>query len=189
MRTLLLFYLFIPSLIICSGCKKHQDNVLVLDACSLITKEEVESVQKAPINGAKSNQRSDGTFRISQCYYTAADFSKSVSLSLIQKDPDQRSARAPKDFWKEKFGRYSSDKENDKGNEEREPRGEEEQSAPPRKISGIGDEAFWAGNRFGGILYVLKGDAFISISLGGTDEEETRIKKSKALAEKALQRW
>jgi len=34
----------------------------------------------------------------------------------------------------------------------------------------------------------LKGDAFISISVGGADEEDTKIKKSKALAQKALQR-
>jgi hypothetical protein len=41
-------------------------------------------------------------------------------------------------------------------------------------------------NRFGGVLYVLKGDAFISIGLGGTDDENTKLKKSKVLAEKAL---
>jgi len=44
------------------------------------------------------------------------------------------------------------------------------------------------GNRFGGVLYVLKGSAFVSIGLGGTDEEETKLKKSKTLAQKALQR-
>ena len=65
---------------------------------------------------------------------------------------------------------------------------EKEESVSPKKIDGIGEEAFWTSNRFGGILYVLKGDAFISISLGGTDDEETKIKKSKALAEKALNR-
>jgi hypothetical protein len=43
-------------------------------------------------------------------------------------------------------------------------------------------------NRFGGVLYVLKGDAFISISVGGPDTEETKINKSKTLAQKALQR-
>jgi hypothetical protein len=48
--------------------------------------------------------------------------------------------------------------------------------------------AFWASNRFGGVLYVLKGDAFISISLGGTDKEEAKLEKSKALAQKALPR-
>ena len=59
---------------------------------------------------------------------------------------------------------------------------------PPKKIDGLGDEAFWVSNRFGGVLYVLKGDAFISIGVGGTDDEETKLKKSKALAEKALER-
>jgi hypothetical protein len=35
---------------------------------------------------------------------------------------------------------------------------------------------------------VLKGDAFMSIGLGGTDDEDTKLSKSKALAQKALQR-
>jgi len=38
------------------------------------------------------------------------------------------------------------------------------------------------------VLYVLKGDAFISIGLGGTDDEDVKLKKSKVLAQKALQR-
>ena len=68
-------------------------------------------------------------------------------------------------------------------------RGEEEH-APPKKISGVGDEAFWFGSRVGGALYVLKGekDLFIRISVGGADNEETKINKSKALAQKALKR-
>jgi len=65
---------------------------------------------------------------------------------------------------------------------------EKEQGSAPKKIEGLGDDAYWVGNRFGGILYVLKGDAFISIGVGGTDDQETRLKKSKALAQKALQR-
>ena len=62
--------------------------------------------------------------------------------------------RSPRDFWKETFGR--------KEGRERE---EKEASAPPKKIDGIGEEAYWTSNRFGGVLYVLKGDAFISISV------------------------
>jgi hypothetical protein len=65
---------------------------------------------------------------------------------------------------------------------------EEKEPIPPKKIESIREEAFWTSNRFGGILYVLKGDAFISISVGGADDEDTKIKKSKALAQKALQR-
>jgi hypothetical protein len=52
----------------------------------------------------------------------------------------------------------------------------------------VGEKAFWSGNRFGGALYVLKGDVFIRISVGGPDKEETKIEKSKRLAEKALGR-
>ncbi len=107
----------------------------------------------------------------------------------MQRDPGHPTTTSPKDFWRERFGRYSGDdKERDKDNEQSERKEEKEESVPPKKIDGIGDEAFWASNRFGGVLYVLKDDAFISISLGGTDDEDTKIKKSKTLAQKALQR-
>jgi hypothetical protein len=59
---------------------------------------------------------------------------------------------------------------------------------PPKKIDGIGDEAYWTAGRIGGALYILKDDTFIRISVGGRDKEETKIDKSKALAEKALRR-
>ena len=107
----------------------------------------------------------------------------------MQRDRDRQTTTSPKDFWKERFGRYSGEeKERDKDKEQTERKEEKEESLPPKKIDGIGEEAFWASNRFGGMLYVLKGDAFISISVGGTDDEETKIKKSKALAQKVLQR-
>jgi len=152
------------------------------DACSLVSKEEVESVQQTPVNDAKSSERSDGTFRISQCLYTAADSGSSVNVDLIQLNPNEPGNRSPKDFWKEKFDPYQD--EEPKAN-----RGDEkEQGAPPKKITGLGDEAFWVNDRFGGVLYILKGDAFISIGIGGTDDEQTKLDKSKALAQKALQR-
>jgi hypothetical protein len=182
------------------GCKKHETPPPVprnsqessraqIEVCALITTQEIEATQGSPIKETKSSTRSDAAFRVSQCFYTASEFSKSVSLAVMQRDPGRPASRSPKDFWKERFGRYSGDrKESDKVKKETERKEEREKSVPPKKIDGIGDEAFWAGNRFGGILYVLKGDAFISVSLGGTDDEESKIKKSKALAEKALQR-
>ena len=183
-----------------AGCKKREtpppvprskqeSNQPQIDVCGLITDQEIEAIQGSLIKETKSSLRSDGTFRVAQCFYTAAEFSKSVSLAVMQSDPGYPTATSPKDFWKERFGRYSGkEKERDKDKEETERKEEKDESVPPKKIDGIGEEAFWASNRFGGILYVLKGDAFISISLGGTDDEETKIKKSKALAQKALQR-
>ena len=191
--------LFCSLLVASQGCKKREtpkpipkasekSNQVQIDACGLITSQEIEAVQGSPIKETKSSARSDAGFRVSQCFYTATEFSKSVSLAVMQRDPNSSATRSPKDFWKERFGRFSDDeKERDKVKEETERKEEKEESVPPKKIEGIGDEAFWASNRFGGVLYVLKGDAFISISLGGTDEEETKIQKSKTLAQKALQ--
>jgi hypothetical protein len=166
------------------------------DVCGLIKNEEIEAIQGAPIKETKSSARSDGAFRVSQCFYTAAEFSKSVSLAVTQRDPESSVKRGPKDFWKETFGRYTGEEKEREGDKEKREslrdqaraRGEEEASTPPKKIDGIGDEAYWTGNRFGGALYVLKKDAFIRISVGGPDNEETKINKSKAIAQKALQR-
>ena len=187
-------------LLVLAGCKKREtpqpvpkasekSNQVQIDVCGLLTKDEIEAIQGSPIKETKSSARSDTAFRVSQCFYTATEFSRSVSLAVMQGDPDRPTTTSPKDFWKERFGRYSGDeKERDKVKEETERKEEKEESVPPKKIDGIGDEAFWASNRFGGVLYILKGDAFISISLGGTDDEETKLNKSKALAQKALQR-
>jgi len=181
-RSLLLAGLCLSVAIISSGCTKPRDATITRAVCSLVSKEEVESVQQTPVKDAKSSERSDGTFRISQCVYTAAEFSKSVNLDLIQADPNEPGKRSAKDFWKEKFDPY----------EDEEPKtnraDEKEQGAPPKKITGLGDEAYWVSNRFGGVLYILRGDAFISIGIGGTEDEETKLEKSKALAQKALQR-
>jgi hypothetical protein len=159
------------------------------DVCRLITSEEIGAIQASPVKEPKGSTRSDNGFRVSQCFYTATEFSKSVSLAVVQKDPDNSAKRSPKDFWKEKFGRFTGDEEARDRNEQESGREEEEERLiPPKQIDDIGDQAYWISNRFGGVLYVLKGDAFISIGLGGTDDEETKLNKSKALAQKALQR-
>ena len=181
-RCLLFAWLCLSLGVISSGCTKRRDATMTGNACSLVSKEEVESVQQTPVKDAKSSERSDGTFRISQCLYTAAEFSKSVNLAFIQADPNQQSKRSPRDFWKEKFDPYKNEEPRTST------RDESEEGPAPKKIVGLGDEAYWVPNRFGGILYVLKGNAFISIGIGGTEDEETKLEKSKVLAQKALQR-
>ena len=182
MRRLLFMCLVTSLLMFLGGCTKRGGTTITRDACSLVSKEEVESVQVTSVNEAKSSEHSDGGFLVSQCFYTAAEFSRSVTLALVRSDPKQGSKRSPKDFWKEKFDPYQDEEPKTKSGDEK------EQGSAPKKIEGLGNDAYWVGNRFGGMLYVLKGDAFISIGVGGTDDEDTRLKKSKALAEKALQR-
>jgi len=166
-----------------SACNKREtSSPAPRDVCGLITLDEIQTTQGSPMSGTKNSARSDGGFRVSQCFYTATEFSKSVNLALVQTDPSGPARRTPKDFWKEKFDPYENEEPKTHSG------GEKEQGSPPKKIEGLGDDAYWVGNRFGGMLYVLKGDAFISIGVGGSDDLETKLKKSKALAEKALQR-
>jgi hypothetical protein len=177
---LLLLYCLFAAL---PACKKRETPPPTpRDVCALITLEEIQTVQGSPMKESKSSARADAGLRVSQCFYTATEFSRSVNLALVQRDPDHSSGRSAKDFWKEKFDPYENEEP------KKDSDGEKEKGAPPKKIDGLGDEAYWASNRFGGTLYVLKGDSFISIGLGGTDEQKTKLEKSKALAQKALQR-
>jgi hypothetical protein len=169
------------------GCGQRRGVSVKRDACSLVSKGEVESVQGAPVNDVKNSEHSDEFFRVAQCFYTTAEFSKSVSLAIVQKNPDQQNNRSPKDFWKEKFGPYSGN-ENERDGQADTKGVEKEQGTAPKKVAGIGDDAYWVSNRFGGVLYVFKGDTFISVGVGGTDDEDTKLQKSKVLAQKALQR-
>jgi hypothetical protein len=177
------------------------------DACTLITKEEIQAVQGAPIKDTKSSGQATGEFAVSQCFYTATEYTKSVSLALTLRNPNGAGTRGPRDFWKETFGKFEGDgaKADKGGNKDRagkegaekegaESRGrggereEEKEGKPPTKVESVGEAAFWTGSRFTGVLYVLKGDAFIRISIGGSDTDEVRLQKSKALAEKAVSR-
>lgn len=150
-----------------------------IDACALLTSKEIESIQGEPAQQTKASGKPDGEMAVSQCYFALPTSSNSISLAVIQKG-DGSSGRDPKAFWEETFHR---EHEQEKGSE-----GEKEKGQPPQKIDGVGDEAFWSGDRVGGVLYVLKGDSYIRISVGGADNQATKIEKSKALAEIVLKR-
>ena len=56
-------------------------------------------------------------------------------------------------------------------------------------MNGIGDEAYAVGNAKMGALYVLKGDKFLRISIGGSHSQPERIKKMKTLAQYVIKRF
>jgi hypothetical protein len=147
----------------------------------------------------KASDRADGGFNVSQCFYTLPTFSKSVSLSITSSG-----TRDVREFWKETFHREEAEekdrerkREKEKGSkdekerrtEKKEGRGEEEEEgAPPQKVPGTGEEAFWVGSPIGGALYVLKKNIFFRISIGGSDNQQTKLNKSKTLALRILAR-
>ena len=185
------------------GCKKSSSSTSPVsatqesapsksDVCALITSQEIEAVQGSSVTETKSSASSADGLLVSQCYYATAGSNKSVSLAVTRSDPTSSAKRSPRDFWKETFGRFEGEAKPREGDEaKRESLREqekEEKSTPPKKIEGIGDDAYWSANRVGGALYVLKNDALIRISVGGPDNEDAKLNKSKELARKALQR-
>jgi hypothetical protein len=172
-----------------------------IDACALIARAEIESAQGEEVKEARSTTVAHSRFNISQCYYSVASPVKSVSLELTQRAPGQSGAASPREFWEERFERAGREKERERGRQgngkrdadkgggsRREEEEEEEGGSPPKRVTGVGDEAFWVGNRKIGALYVLKDDSIIRISIGGPDTETVKLEKMKTLAQLAVKR-
>jgi hypothetical protein len=157
-----------------------------VDACALLTSKEIEAEQGEPLKETKLSGQSTGGFSMSQCFFTLPTFTNSVSLLVAQKG-EGGGANDPREFFRERFHEKSkSEKERERDKKKGEE--EEEVGAPPQKITGVGDEAYWTGSRVGGALYVLKGNSYIRISIGGAGAPDAKIKKTKALAAKAIAR-
>jgi hypothetical protein len=164
-----------------------------IDACTLLSSKEIQSIQGEPLKETKSNAKVEGGFGVSQCFYTLPTFTNSISLVVTQRG-DGPGARDPKEFWREHFSNFDTDSEvrernGDKDHDKDREKGraeEDEESAKALKISHVGDEAFWSGNAVGGALYVLKGNAFIRVSIGGSGAQRVQIKKARALAQTVL---
>jgi hypothetical protein len=152
------------------------------DACALLTSAEIAAVQGEPVRETRPTEQSAGALRLLQCFYVTPTLSKSVSLALAVRG----SGIGPREYWNERFHAAERDSEaTPASTEEAEPGSKR---GPPVKIAGIGDEAFWVGNRFTSVLYVLSGDRFLRVSVGGDGSQEMKLSKSKQLAGHALRR-
>ena len=174
-----------------TGCQKLKTVATPerqIDACTLISKEEIQSIQGGPVKDVKSSVNTNGGFQTADCLYTSEIDNHSVRLAVVQRNSASPNARDPKEYWKTSFSRYV--KEEGDADQEKQEEAEKSNVPPPKRIDGLGDGAFWATSVTGdGALYVLKGNAFIRINVAGSESEETRIDQSKALALKALTRF
>ncbi len=144
------------------------------DACALLTKEETQAVQGEPFKQAKPSQKSGAGLEVSQCYFELPTPVNSIVLTVTHKIDG---GRDPGQSWKDIFHREKTSGKK-----------EETEEKEPQQIEGVGDEAFWTGTKIGGALYVLKGNCYIRISVGGADDQAHKIEKSKALAASVLKR-
>ena len=153
-----------------------------IDACKLLSAAEVAQAQSAKIASAKGSARDNGDLTSSLCFYTAVPFSQSVSLQIVSHSPADRIS--VRDYWKEKF--ESSQKE--KKDEEVRESGEKEPDIPPRKVAGVGDEAYWVNTGRDGALYALKNDYLLRCSVGGKADQDAKMKKCARLTQSAIQK-
>ena len=165
-----------------------------IDACALLTSEEIKAVQGEEPKETKLAGQAGGGLSTSQCFFTLPTSGNSVSLVVVQKGAGA-DAKDPEEFWSEKFheqqradGDKDRDRAGDREKEKSEAEGEEEEGAAPERVSGVGKEAYWVGSRVGGALYVLKGNAYLRVSVGGPADQAGQIRKAKALAQEALAR-
>jgi hypothetical protein len=144
-------------------------------ACTLLAKEDAQAVQGEPFQSTKPTGQVGNGLIISQCYFELPTAVNSIVLTVTRKADG---GRDPSDSWREIFHtEKSARKEKEEG-----------EAKEPLKVDGVGDEAFWTGTRVGGALYVLKGNCYIRISVGGAGDQAQKMEKSKTLAESVLKR-
>lgn len=148
-----------------------------LDACALLTSDEIKAVQGEPVESTKATPATEGEVASSQCFFQLPNFINSISLQVTRKG-SKPGAPDIKQAWTKMFPPEKL--------EERET-AEGRKKIPARKIPDLGEAALWTGGPAGG-LYVLQGNYYLRISVGGADDEETKIKKSTALAQLVLKR-
>jgi hypothetical protein len=146
------------------------------DPCRLLTDAEVQVVQgHAPAQKIPSEQPA-GLFQFTQCLYRTQEFSSSVSVALGIPLATDNKRSGPRQYWHTQFKR-----------EERAESGEGKEK-PPKRLAGLGDEAFWVGDPMTGALYVLRGEVFLRLSVGGPPNQAGKIKRARTLAIYALKR-
>ena len=172
-----------------SNANAASSNKGTVDACKLLTNEEIKTIQRDTLKDIKPTARSGGTFVISQCFYATSQFVNSVSLTVTHQSSDTGAENIRK-FWKQRFwstGSHDRERERERDNKAKASE-EEEEGAPPERVKGVGEEAYSVGNAKSGALYVLKGNKILRISVGGSHSQPERIQKMKSLAQYAINR-
>jgi hypothetical protein len=121
-----------------------------------------------PVKDTKTERREEEGFVISQCLFLLPTLTNAVTLRLVQRGSGE-DARDPRTTWQETFERDLA-------------KAEKRKKAPAQRVNDLGDEAFWLGGRATGGLYVLKGNRYFRLGLGGEPNQERKIAKATKLA-------
>lgn len=150
-----------------------------IDACALLSSEEIAAIQGAPLQSTTPSRRTHAGADVAQCYFRLPTAADSLTLAVFRKSAgDQK--QTPASLWQEMFHHKKPPRAGRDGKLKQEP-------APPR-VDGVGDEAFWSGGQFGGTLHVRKGEDTFQLSVGGPGDEAAKLESLKQLAAKIVER-
>lgn len=143
------------------------------DACHLLSDDDVRRLHGQTVSERVPSAPPARRFHVSQCVYRTGDLVQSVSVAVTapRAAAPAGSVRA---YWRERFSPP--------------PAAASRAKDPPRPVAGLGDAAFWVGDRLSGALYVLTDDVFVRVSVGGIGEEGPRLERTKALAARVVER-
>ncbi|HKR63307.1 MAG TPA: subclass B3 metallo-beta-lactamase [Thermoanaerobaculia bacterium] len=139
--------------------------------CGLLTRDDIRAVQGADFSSATESVRNGGNLTLEQCYYAMPVSSDSINVEVASEGP-------VRELWRQRMSANRRDREE----EEREGKVEEKE-----RVRGVGEEAWWVRGR-AGALYVLSGERWVKISIGGSATEKEKITRAKRLAKLVLSR-
>jgi hypothetical protein len=169
--------------------------------------EDVREVQGESPQETQGSERTMGTLIMSQCFFRLPTFSKSVNVEVIRPAEGASTDELEK-FWGMRFRQGGSaaqgaerEREEEERKRERRERGpkserggqgkddegeKREEAARPRRVPGLGREAFWSGDQINASLSVFDRDAIVRVSIGGPEDTTEKVKRASALARKIL---
>lgn len=147
----------------------------VADACKLISAAELLRVQHTALKETKpSTMPSSGEMTMRSCFYRAESHADSVSLLLAE--PAKRPSTAVREYWDATLVKASQTDATLPPGAEMTKGAAKKQRHKPEKVANVGDQAWWVGDQNAGALYVLVGDRFFRISVGGkSDDKKARM--------------
>jgi len=155
------------------------------DACILLTSAEVEAVQGEPVSETKTSAQPNGEMLITECVFRTTTFAKSVSLALARASRPSlpRSRRANSGRSNSTHPTWKRTKCAPRARGCRTPSLKVKKKRVNRGglRGSVRTRTGWE-LRSRAPLYVLQGNNFVRISVGGVGEESVRIEKSKVLA-------
>jgi hypothetical protein len=152
--------------------------------CSLLTSAVIQRVHHAKVLATKPSQSPSDGFTYSQCFYQTEKFAESVVLTITV--PDKAQPTAATEFWKEKIVKAS---QTEVAEETPTTKASAKQHRhKPLAVAGLGDEAWWIGDRNAGALYVRRGERFFRVSVGGGGTKDVKTQQAIALARSVLAR-